>query len=231
MIQKIYKYELKNYPYRVIRQPILRRLKMSRRRITNIFFSSKIWTKKLSRVYKNYTGTEDQIRALAATLEFTLEADYVTWSSSENQTNARLCYNFNWSGEPLIMTTDIIAVSWNDWTLNGKLSYVTYTHIYGSEPDISMPATYVPNNGPTANGGGFKFKMTQQNNYFWGKSGYGIFTLYHNYTRQDLSAYAEYGHSTITTSPTFSIPGYGSIGFSYGTQMAAQSWEDLNCQN
>lgn len=182
-------------------------------------------------IFKNYTGTEDQIRALAATLEFTLEADYVTWSSSENQTNARLCYNFNWSGEPLIMTTDIIAVSWNDWTLNGKLSYVTYTHIYGSEPDISMPATYVPNNGPTANGGGFKFKMTQQNNYFWGKSGYGIFTLYHNYTRQDLSAYAEYGHSTITTSPTFSIPGYGSIGFSYGTQMAAQSWEDLNCQN
>jgi len=182
-------------------------------------------------IFRDYTGTEEQIRSLAASLDFHLTADYVTWSASENRTNARLSYEFEWAGVPLVKTSDIVAVSWNDWTINGKSSYVTYTHIYGTEPDYSLAATYVQNDGPNSFGGGFKFAMTQEDNYFWAKSGYGIFTLYHNYERHDLSAYAEYGHSTFSVSPSFFIPGYGAINFSYGTEMEEQDWEDMACEN
>lgn len=179
-------------------------------------------------IFRNYTGTEEQIRSLAATLELTLSADYVTWSAKDNRTNARLRYDYDWSGVPSVRNTDIVAVSWNDWTIDAKMSYVTYTHIYGSEADYSLAATYVSNNGPNSNGGGFKFKMKQED-YYWAKSGYGLFTLYHNYVRHDLSAYAEYGHTTFSASPSFSIPGYGSISFSFGTYMEGQAWEDMKC--
>lgn len=73
--------------------------------------------------------------------------------------------------------------------------------------------------------------MTQQDNYFWAKSGYGIFTLYHNYSRKDLSAYAEYGHSTVSVVPGIQIPGYGSINFTYGTVREDYVHTDMNCQN
>jgi hypothetical protein len=178
---------------------------------------------------QSFNGSESQIRALAATLDFNLTIDYVTWSSSDDRTNARLRFDFEWNGVPLIKTTDIIALSWNDWTINGKTAYVTYTNIYGNGSDFNRTATYVQNSGPTSYGGGYKFAMTQSNNLYWAKSGLGIFTLYHNHTEKDLSAYAEYGHSTITVTPTFSIPGYGSISFSYGTDTQSQAWADMEC--
>ncbi|MBQ6294096.1 MAG: hypothetical protein IJK77_09630 [Lachnospiraceae bacterium] len=182
-------------------------------------------------ILRSFNGSEEQIRALAATLFFDLYIDFVTWSQADNRTNARLCYDFSWNGVPLIKTRDIVAVSWNDWTINGTLSYITYVSITGTGSNLYLPATYVPNNGPTSFGGGFKFAMTQNDNYYWAKSGYGIFTLYKNYIRHDLSAYAEYGHSTVLLNPGFSIPGYGSISFTYGIDMKAQDWADMNCQN
>lgn len=189
------------------------------------------YSQKQISIFRNFSGSEDEIRALAATLNFSLSIDYVTWSSTSNRTNARLVYNFSWSGVPLIKTTDIVAVSWNDWTINGKSSYVTYSNINGTGNSYSLSATYVSNSGPSSYGGGYKFAMTQDDNNYWAQSGYGIFTLYHNYAMADLSAYAQYGHSTISVTPGFSIPGYGSISFTYGTSMAGEDWADLSCQS
>lgn len=81
------------------------------------------------KILRSFNGTENEIRALAATLSFTLSIDYVTWSETQNRTNARLCYYFSWAGVPLIKTTDAVALSWNDWIINGKLGNVTYVHI------------------------------------------------------------------------------------------------------
>lgn len=100
-------------------------------------------------LFRNFVGTESQIRALAATLSLTMYADYVTWSATENRTNARIRYDFNWSGVPMTKTNDIVAVSWNDWQIGARVSYVTYTHVYGSENDLLLAATPVANNGPT----------------------------------------------------------------------------------
>ncbi|WP_297721181.1 hypothetical protein [Intestinimonas sp.] len=176
-------------------------------------------------LFRNFTGSEEQLRSLAATLSFSVLIDYVTWSASQNRTNARVTFDFEWSGVPFIKTTDIVALTWNDWTIMGKNCTVTYLFGDGTKTQIGS-GTYVENSGPNSFGGGFKFSMVKEDNTYWAKSGFGVFTLYHNYEMHDLSLYGEYGHSTIVTSPTFSIPGYGSIGFSYGTEMAASDHDD-----
>lgn len=182
-------------------------------------------------IFREFTGTENQIRALAATLTVTVDIDYVTWSSTQNRTNARLYVYFEWSGVPLIKTKDIIAVSWNDWNINGKMCYITYTNVDGSGDTMIDVGTFAENDGPASFGGGFTFPMTKQDNTYWGQSGYCAFTLYHNYTRADLSAYAAYGHTTIGYTPVATIPGWGSVSFSIGVEEMDSDQDDMNCEN
>lgn len=153
---------------------------------------------------KAFDGSEEQITALAATLNLTLSSDYVTFSTSQNRTNARITYEFEWAGQPLFLFKDIVALAWNDWQIAGKYAYVNYVHVYGSEPDYIGYPTFQANKGPSSYGAGYKWSMSDDDNYFWAQSGTGIFTLYHNYELQDLSAYAEYGHSTLSIEPSFS---------------------------
>lgn len=87
------------------------------------------------------------------------------------------------------------------------------------------------NTGPTSYGGGFKFAMTREDNYYWAQSGYGIFTLYRNNARADLSAYRQYGHATVTLVPSFSIPGYGYIAFVNNVEIAGEDWVDMACSD
>jgi len=178
-----------------------------------------------------YDGSEAQTIALAASCNLTLKVDYVTWSAAQNRTNARLEYNFTWTGVPLVKKTDIVAVTWNDWTLNGTTANTTYKHIYGFNPDIYGYPTFVANSGPSSLGAGYRFPMAQQDNYYWAQSGKGIFTLYHNYTKKDLSAYAAYGHYTITANLSFFIPGYGAINFTPEVIPADTDRADVKCQN
>lgn len=180
---------------------------------------------------QNFDGSESQIMALAATLNFDLSIDYVTWSAADNRTNARLCYEYEWNGIPLIKINDAVAVSWNDWTINGKISYITYVQVNGSGNSQLQAATYVANNGSAAMGGGFRFPMLINNSSHWAKSGYGIFTLYYNNYRKDLSAYAVYTHYTVSATPSFSIPGYGSISFNKSIDYLAEAWVDMACSN
>lgn len=180
---------------------------------------------------KNFNGSENQIMALAATLNLDLSIAYVTWSESANRTNARLDFSFEWSGVPLIKVADFLAISWNDWTINTKNAYVTYIPTNGTGISVTRAATYVANSGPTSMGAGFKFPMQINDTAQWAESGYGTVTLYHNYVRKDLSAYAEYGHFTIGVSPSFYIPGYGSIVFEGGLNGVAEAWADKTCSN
>lgn len=80
-------------------------------------------------------------------------------------------------------------------------------------------------------GGGFKFPMLINNGSDWAKSGYGIFTLYHNYDRDDLSVYAAYIHYTMSMSPTLCIPGFGSVDLQFGSALSGEAWADKTCSN
>lgn len=54
--------------------------------------------------------------------------------------------------------------------------------------------------------------------------------VYNNYTRKDIVLYAEYGHSTISVSPSFSIPGGGSLTITPGSvKVISRQWNDRKC--
>lgn len=180
-------------------------------------------------ILRNFSGSQREIQALAAGCNLSLYCDYATWSDTKNRTDSRLRYSFNWTGVPLIKTTDIVSVRWNDWTIHSHSANVTYAPISGTGSNIIANATYVPNNGPLAYGSSFRFAMTRNDNSYWGKSGTGFFNLYHNYYKKDMSAYAEYGHSTIICTPSASIPISGEFSFTYGTDRADQAWAVKEC--
>ncbi|MFA1821800.1 hypothetical protein ACDX78_16735 [Virgibacillus oceani] len=181
---------------------------------------------------RTYKGTEEETIRLAATLNLRLNAHYVTHNSSTNRTNARLGFTWTWSGVPVFKTTDIIGVSWNDWSVTGSRASVTYVPQTGAPGTRYGTGTILSNSGPNSAGRGVRISMTQDDNYWWARSGSGHFDLRGNSAnRKDLSAYAAYGHTTLSISPGFSIPGYGSINFNWGMQTVAQAWEDARVSN
>lgn len=181
---------------------------------------------------RDYKGTEEETIRLAATLTLRLNAQYVTHNNSTNRTNARLGYNWTWAGVPVFKTRDIIGVSWNDWSVTGSSTSVTYKPLTGASGTRYGSATILSNSGPNSAGRGVRINMTQDDNYWWARSGSGIFDLRGNSAgRKDLSAYAAYGHTTLSITPGFSIPGYGSINFNWGMQTVGQAWEDARVSN
>ncbi|SHF85521.1 hypothetical protein [Ornithinibacillus halophilus] len=170
---------------------------------------------------RNYEGKEEETIKLAATLTLRLSAPYVRHNSFTNRTNAQLGVNWTWAGVPLIKRTDIIGVSWNDWHVTSSSGSLTYIPITGSPGYLYESATILANNGPASFGRGIRIPMTQQDNYWWARSGSATFDLNGAHTgRKDLTAYAEYGHTTINITPGFSIPGYGAINFNVAMDVA-----------
>lgn len=182
-------------------------------------------------ILQNFDGSESQIQSLAATMDFNISIDYVTWSDENNRTNARVYVDYEWAGVPLIKANDLIAISWNNWSISGKSSYITYFPTNGSGDSQIQAATYVPNNGSTSIGGGFRFPVQINSGTHWAKSGYCAFTLYHNNIRKDLSVYATYAHYTVSVTPSFTIPEFGSFQFNKSVSTPGEQWADMACSN
>lgn len=191
------------------------------------------YTNKQINILRNFSGTDSEMRGLGAKVTLTIPISYVTWSSSQKRTNAKFNVNFSWSTQPLIVTTDVVGINWNDWTLSSSSSKITYKRKVGTP--TSMPATItgtatkVNNDGPRSYGLAYKFKMNANKGYHFAKNGSFTIVLYNNYNKKDLSVYAKYGHNQISVSPTVSMPGYGSISFNYGVSTVAQQWNDRKC--
>ncbi len=180
------------------------------------------------KLLRDYKGTEEETIKLAATMDFRLTENFVNYSQSHDKTEAKFNYRFAWHGVPLMKTKDIVGVAWNDWNLTSTYSYVRYIDIIGNlQNAFTLDATFVNNEGPHSFGGGYRFKMTQEDNYYWAQAGFGSFTMY-NHGPKNLSAYAEYGHSTFSLNPTFSVPGGLSIAFSKNVKTMGSDHLDIS---
>ena len=171
----------------------------------------------------NFSGEEDDIMPLSSSVKITLPIDYVKKSTSG--TTARFTAKFYRNGVPLVKTTDILAVSWNDWTLNSSSSYILYKKV-GSTATTTGTGTRVNPSGTQSSGRGYKFPMTKIDNSYYADRGEFTYSLSSTVSNKTLSIYAAYGHSTISVQPSFSIPGYGSISFNYGTSTIKEQWNE-----
>jgi len=171
----------------------------------------------------NFSGEEDEIMRLASSVTITLPIDYVKKGTSG--TTARFTAKFYWNGVPVIKTTDILAVSWNDWSLSSSSSYILYKKV-GSTAATTGTGTLVNPSGILSGGRGYKFPMTKVDNSYYADRGEFTYSLSSTVSNKTLSIYAAYGHSSISVQPSFSIPGYGSISFSYGTSTIKEQWNE-----
>ncbi|MDC3425093.1 hypothetical protein NC797_11305 [Aquibacillus sp. 3ASR75-11] len=142
---------------------------------------------------------------MAASVNVTLTVDNFYYDSSTNRTKARLDSRFQWSGVPSFKMTDILAISWNNYMQTGKVGGVTYRHIYGTQSDYFKSATYLPpEGGMESYGGGYKWSVSEQDNYFYTYKGYAIFVIEKaNYNH--LEAYTAYGHQQGYAKLSFSV--------------------------
>lgn len=182
-------------------------------------------------VIRNFNGSEEQLRAIAAEVSISLTCKKCKYSSSSDETNSRLYITWEWDGTPVFKTNDMIGIQYNDWQIDEYSSEVNYTHINGSESDFIRSATKVVPNNYKSQGVGFKIKMTQQDNYFWANSGEITLDLVNYDGKQSMSAYTEYGHTTVQISPSFGWSGSVSMGFDFGwgCGMVANDWADRKC--
>lgn len=176
-------------------------------------------------VIKNFTGTEDEMSRASASLDIYSTTALFEYPNSEDRTTGRLAYTWTWSGIPAIKMRDMVAASWNNWTLTDESSYVGYYSIYSGELYTSESASYIDPTNNTWNGGGHRFRMTKSDNYYYAKQGGGTFDVESDGLYQkDFYYYIEYGHSTLSYNIGFSVSipggGSGSISFSVVTANA-----------
>lgn len=171
-------------------------------------------------IIKNFTGTEEEMSLLGSSLNIYSATALFSYTNG-GRTTGRLAYNWNWVGIPVIKTRDMVATSWNSWTVTGNSSYISYYSVNGEYYDTESATFTYPTND-TWNGAGHKFDMTRSDNYYYAKSGGGTFDVRSDGLYQkDFLYYIEYGHSTLSYNIDFSvgIPGgaSGSISFSHNS--------------
>lgn len=182
------------------------------------------YTESQINVIKNFTGTEEQMSRASSSLNIYSTTTLFKYTRG-GRTTGRLAYNWSWKGIPAVMTKDMVAASWNSWTLTSETSYVDYYGINTGKFYTSERAKYSNPTNSSWNGGGHKFDMTKSDNNYYAKSGGGTFNVESDGLYQkDFYYYIEYGHATISYNIGFgvSVPGgaAGSISFSVSTAYA-----------
>ncbi|KYO68562.1 hypothetical protein [Thermovenabulum gondwanense] len=85
-----------------------------------------------------FSGTEEEIIALAATLNISAKTDSYYYSEANNRTYYRARFDWNWSTAPAVMMEDIIGIAWSegmyiDQSPNATYHRVKYVNnIYGN---------------------------------------------------------------------------------------------------
>ena len=94
-------------------------------KFSNEELNNKGYSNEQIEVIKNYTGTDEEIRMLAASAYVDLDIDYCEYSLSNNETTSRLYLSFVWNTLPIIKLNDFIAIGWGEpWEIGGKAANI-----------------------------------------------------------------------------------------------------------
>ena len=177
------------------------------------------YTKEQIYIIRNFSGTEDEMRAVAASVS--VSASVTSHYYDGNYTYAKLVYSWLWSGVPAFKSFDVIGASWNDWFITSKSLTVKYYDKDTGAYHSTISPTFIGANLGTE-GGGYRFRLATSDNFNYGKVGSGFYNLRSDvHAAKDIAYYISYGHSQIVvSSPSISIGtggASGSISFSFGT--------------
>jgi hypothetical protein len=170
---------------------------------------------------KNYTGSEEQVYALSATLTFTTIIVGTSKSSTYSQATFRT--SFTWSSVPVWLETDIIAVPWSEGMYLDTGSFFTYgEYDYYDEYTDTYVSTSSTTVTPELNkGASIKIDMGDHNSDIGGvyaKKGVMGYRIFKEASVTAIAIQPTYGHTTLHIgSPSVSFPAGVSVSFSWGT--------------
>lgn len=178
------------------------------------------YTDEQIKMLRNFSGTEEEIIALAATLSINASTVDYYYVEESNRTYYRGRFDWEWSSAPVVLIKDIIGIAWSEGMYLETSPSLTY-HTVRYVSTLTGNTTYVRFNiDPIAPVGGAetKFKMWRSGADY-AKSGTG-FILVHKLGRiPEVALYVEYGHKTIGLGePSVSLTGELTLSFSYDVQ-------------
>ena len=117
--------------------------------------------------------TESELLRIGGTL--TLSSTPVNFKhEKEQRTTGRIDYEWYWTGIPAYKLNDVVAISWNDWAIIDEYAYVSYVGLNTGTFYTSKAATFTyPKNDTKVLGGGHKFLVGIENNYYYASNGIG----------------------------------------------------------
>ena len=163
----------------------------------------------LIRNYDPETATTAERSLLGGDCKVTVTIDNYTGTAG------RVTTEFEWTTQPAFKMVDILATSWNNWYITGKVANIEYANIYGTNDTFwETPDYFLPDNKLESNGSGYKFNAAKQDNMYYSRSGYSIFVL-GSQSPQHLEAGGALGHQQGIADLSYSIDGV-TITFSIG---------------
>lgn len=183
------------------------------------------YTNEQIEIIRNYTGTEEQMYALAATLN--LSTYILSHGQSDSSSYAVLRTEFTWTTCPMFIATDALAASWTEGMYLMVDDSQTYARLkYGTT--TKSATCYRAGNS----GGYIKFPMTIQQGAKWCKSGEFSYKIAKQARVKEIATEAAYGHTQLQLNPTvtFGVNSSGvaaaGISFSYGCFTQADTSSD-----
>lgn len=186
------------------------------------------YTKDQIKDIKQFTGTEEQIYSLSATLALSTYYGASSKSSTYSQINFRT--DWTWSSAPYWLLEDILAVPWSEGMYLDTGSSSTYgQYSYYDEFAETFYQTYSTTVTPDLNkGASIKFDTGYHDSDFGGlyaKKGKFGYKLFKSTLLNEVAVQPTYGHTTVSVgSPSVSFPAGLSVSFSYQTSAEASNY-------
>jgi hypothetical protein len=178
------------------------------------------YTDEQIQIFRNFSGSEKEMIALAATVNGSVMQDTYYYDSAANRTYFTLGFSWYWSSLPFVALTDIVGIGWTEFMyLNTSTTY-TYEKVMYVNCENSADTYYSSKISayPNSQTGtcSFKHKATVVNSsqiQYWSESGYGYVKLDKSGRVPEVGAKMSYGHGSIGADVSLSFP-WG-IGFTF----------------
>ncbi|QWU16655.1 hypothetical protein SAMN04487895_12355 [Paenibacillus sophorae] len=178
---------------------------------------------------KNYTGTEEQLYSISATLA--LSTYYGTSSKSSTYSQVNFRTDWTWSSAPINLFTDALAVPWSEGMYLDTASSYTFGKydLYDEWSEAYQQTQTVPVQADLNRGAYIKIDMGYHNNDIGGlyaKKGKFGYKIFKSALVNEVAVQPTYGHAAVgIPAISISFPAGLSVDFSIGTSTEAQNYK------
>lgn len=162
---------------------------------------------------KSFSGTEEEMFALAGSITGDAEIVYYHYDSSDRMTRAVFNFYFEWEKPPVVQHKDIIGAMWSDGYLVHPSTEIRLNYRYLA--DGKMSTVYKSPKFESISAISNTFNVEEGTNVATRvlKSGSLLLNLEYKGKNENVAALFKYGHSVLAVNPSLSLG--SSISFTF----------------